>query len=503
MPEKKAFLSSRAISRGPQTLLRGGPSQNPKASSEAEDRKGYPLTMDARTKKLVSADKKYLWHPFTQMRDWLDDPEPLVIEKGRGAELIDTEGRHYLDGVSSLWANVHGHRKTELDQAIKAQLGKVAHSTLLGLANIPATELAEELIKVAPRGLSKVFYSDSGSSAMEIALKMAFQYWQNKGDRFKSKQKFITLSGAYHGDTLGSVSLGGIDLFHQIYQPLLFKTFQIEGPYCYRCPLNKTFPSCKMACLSAMEDTLKKHHRQIAAVVIEPLMQGAAGMISAPKGYLKEVRRLSKKYGVLMIADEVATGFGRTGILFACEQEGVSPDLMALAKGITGGYLPLAATLATEEVYKGFLFPYKAMKTFFHGHTYTGNPLACAAALANLKIFKKERTLQKLKPKIEFLRKELGTFKDLPHVGNVRQQGFMVGIELVKDKKTKKPYPAEAKVGIRVCRLARDQGVILRPLGNVIVLMPALSLSLNQLGRLLSATKLSIQEITSNEKSLP
>lgn len=442
------------------------------------------MRLTSRTKKLISEDKKYLWHPFTQMQDWLADPDPLVIEKAEGAELIDSQGRRYLDGVSSLWTNVHGHRKAAIDQAIQRQMRKVAHSTLLGLASVPSIELARELIKVAPKGLKKVFYSDSGSSAMEIALKIAFQYWQNKGGKAAKKKKFVTLSGAYHGDTLGSVSLGGIDLFHQIYKPLLFTTFQIEA-----------------ARLKPMEALFKARGQEIAAVVIEPLMQGAAGMIKAPAGYLKEVRRLSKKYDILLIADEVATGFGRTGTLFACEQENVSPDIMALAKGLTGGYLPLAATLTTDEIYKGFLFPYKDMKTFFHGHTYTGNALACAAALANLEIFRKEKVLQKLKPKIKQLTEGLNKIKALPQVGDIRQQGFMVGIELVRNKKSKESYAPEEKVGIRVCRLAREKGVILRPLGNVIVLMPPLSITPLQIRKLLSVTYSSIAGIPKQNRA--
>ena len=446
-------------------------------------------------KRLEAQDKRYIWHPFTQMKDWLDDA-PLIIEKGKGSYLIDIYGKKYLDGVSSLWVTVHGHRKKEIDTAVKKQIDKIAHSTLLGLSNVPAILLAEKLIKIAPKGLSKVFYSDSGSTAVEIALKMAFQYWQQKGTEYKNKTKFISLYNAYHGDTIGSVSVGGIDLFHQIYKPLLFDTYKIESPYCYRCSLNKTYPDCHLECADYAESVIKKLADNTAALIIEPIVQGAAGMLVAPHGYLKKIRDICTKYNILMITDEVATGFGRTGKMFAREHEGVSPDIMAVAKGITGGYLPLAATLATDEIYNAFYGEYKDLKTFFHGHTYTGNPLACAAAIANIDLFKKERTLHKLQPKIKYLTKRLKELKDLNHVGDIRQKGFMVGIELVKDKGTKEPYLLEEKIGIKVIKEARKHGLIIRPLGNVIVLLPPLNIKMEELKRLLEIVYICIREVT-------
>lgn len=439
-------------------------------------------------------DLKYIWHPFTQMRDWLQD-EPLVIKEARGSYLKATDGRWYLDGVSSLWVNLHGHRKKEIDTAIKRQLGKVAHSTFLGLSNQPAALLAEELIRIAPRGLKKVFYSDNGSSAVEIALKMAYQYCQQSGSR---KTKFVHLENSYHGDTVGSVSVGGIDLFHKLYKNLLFQAYSAPSPYCYRCPKGKKYPGCAFACLADLKKVLRQQHNQICAVVIEPLVQAAAGMLVWPDGIYKEISRLCKKYRVLLIADEVAVGFGRTGKMFASENEAVSPDILCLAKGITGGYLPLAATLAAQKIFDAFLGGYKEQKTFFHGHTYTGNPLAAAAALANLKIFKKEKTLTKLKPKIKFLQSGLKKFNALKHVGDIRQKGFMVGIELVKDKNTKATYPWEEKIGIKVCQKIRERGVILRPLGNVIVLMPPLAIKREELKRLLAATYQAIKKVTEN-----
>ncbi len=444
------------------------------------------------TKALESLDKKHLWHPFTQMKDWAKE-EPLIIEKGEGNYLIDTEGKRYLDGVSSLWVNVHGHCKKEINDAIKKQLNKLEHSTLLGLSNVPAIKLSKKLVEVAPKGLNKVFYSDSGSTAVEVALKIAYQYWQNIGEN--KKTQIVHLANSYHGDTLGSVSVGGIDLFHKVYRGLIFKTIKVDFPDCYRAPKGKKYPAYAFECVRNIERLFSKDSKKIAAFIVEPIVQGAAGMIVWPKGILKEIERICRKNNVLLIADEVATGFGRTGKMFTCEHENVRPDIMCLAKGLTGGYLPLAATLTTDEIYNGFLFDYKEQKTFFHGHTYTGNPLACTAALANIEVFEKEKTLNHMQPKIKYLEKRLKEFLPLKHVGDVRNKGFMVGIELVKDKKTKEPFPWEAKVGVKVCREARLYGVILRPLGNVIVLMPPLNISIKEINCLISAVLRVVREL--------
>ena len=452
-----------------------------------------PMGIKTLKKRIEKLDREHLWHPFTQMKEWAEEP-PLIITGGRGVFLKDIYGRWYIDGVSSLWVNVHGHGKKEIDDAIKEQVDRISHSTLLGLTHPLAAELAGMIVKIAPKGLTKVFYSDSGSTAVEIGLKMAFQYWQHKGN--KEKTKFISLTNAYHGDTIGAVSVGGIELFHELFSPLLFESFKAPSPYCYRCELKKKYPSCKLACLKKMEDVLKKHHKEIAGLVIEPLVQGAAGMIVFPDGYLKGARRLCDKYNILMIADEVATGIGRTGKMFACGHEGVSPDILCLAKGITGGYLPLAATVTAEKIYKVFLGNYRDLKSFFHGHTYTGNQLACAAAVANLSLFKKEGTLSKMRPGIKILERELAKISKHPHVGDVRQKGFMAGIELVRDKGTKEPYPLEEKVGIRVCAEARKNGVIIRPLGNVIVLMPPLVISGHELKSLTRVTGEAIETVT-------
>lgn len=447
-----------------------------------------------RSAELAAKDKRYVWHPFTQMRDWVAG-DPLVIEAAEGNYLVDTDGRRYLDGVSSLWVTLHGHRRPEIDRAIREQLDRVAHSTLLGLANAPSIELAERLIQVAPPGLGKVFYSDNGSTAVEIALKIAFQYWSHRGR--PEKKRFLSLSEAYHGDTIGSVSVGGIDLFHQIFRPLLFGAIHVPTPYWYRHPETSDPERCRDLCLEALERTLTEHAHEIAAFVIEPLVQGAAGMITQPRGYLRHAAELCRTHDVLLIADEVATGFGRTGSLFACTQEGVTPDLLCLAKGITGGYLPLAATLATDQVYEAFLGTYADRRTFFHGHTYTGNPLACAAAIASLDIFERDRVLEHLAPKIETLSSLLAAeVGPLEHVGQIRQRGFMVGIELVRDRARKDPYPFEAAIGARVCAAARRHGVLLRPLGPVIVLMPPLSTTTADLDDLVGATRAAIVEET-------
>src|SRR4051812_4875808 len=410
--------------------------------------------------KLRRLDKQYVWHPFTHMKQWLDD-EPLVITAAEGMCLIDSDGNRYLDGVSSLWCNVHGHRVPEIDNAIRAQLDKVAHSTMLGLSNKPAILLAERLIQIAPPGLAKVFYSDAGATATEIAFKLAAQYWFNLGK--PEKCEFVGFTEAYHGDTVGAMSIGRTTAFHKPYFPLLFKVH---------------FAATKLESLGSI---LREHAPRIAAVCIEPIVQGAAGMLIQPPDFLRGVRELCTKYDVLMIADEVAVGFGRTGKMFACEHENVSPDLMCLAKGITGGYLPLAATLATQKIFDAFLGEPSDGRTFFHGHTYTGNPLACAAALASLDLFEKNDLVAQVAEKSKHLADLLAPLRELKQVGDIRQKGFMVGIDLVAEKSTKKPFDPKLRTGAAVCQRLRSHGVLLRPLGDVIVLMPPLTMEIEDL----------------------
>lgn len=447
----------------------------------------------ARIKNLEEDARRYIWHPFTQMAEW-EKETPLIIERGKGVYLFDVYGKRYLDGVSSIWVNLHGHRNSALDRSLKNQINKIAHSTLLGLTHRPAIRLAKKLVALAPPGLVKVFFSDNGSTAMEVALKIAFQYWRHRGKT--GKTKFLSLINAYHGDTVGSVSLGGIELFHGLYSPLLFPTYKVGAPYCYRCFLNKTYPECRLACADEVEKVLSRHHNEIAAVVVEPMIQGAAGMVTWPPGYLKKTRELCTRHHVLLIADEVFTGFGRTGMMFACEHEEVTPDLMAVAKGLTGGYLPLAATLVTQEIYDAFLGEYREFKTFFHGHSYTGNQLGCAAALANLEVFEKEHVLSRLRSKIDALAEELKRLRGHPHVGETRQIGLIAAVELVKNRTTKESYPLEERRGLRVAREALKRGMIIRPLGNVVPLLPPLSVTIPQLKKMTSILKESIQAAT-------
>jgi len=415
------------------------------------------------TADLIAADRRHLWHPFTQQQDWESEEPPIVIDHAEGTTLYDTYGNAYIDGVSSLWCNVHGHRQPAIDEAVRAQLDRVAHSTMLGLSHAPGIELAERLLAVAPPGLSRVFYSDSGSTAVEIALKMAFQWWAQRGET--ERTGFICLENAYHGDTVGAVSVGGIDLFHSLYRPLLFDAWQARA-----------------GDAGHLEELLEEHGDRVAAVILEPLVQGAAGMLMQPEGYLRRVRELCDAHGVLLICDEVATGLGRTGAMFACDHEQVTPDLMCVGKGLTGGYLPLAATLATERIYEGFLGEYEDFRTFFHGHTYTGNPLACAAGIATLELFDHKRTLARLQPKIDLLTRLLEQrIGPLPAVAEIRQRGFMVGIELT-------PSPHGTPVGHQVTLAARAGGAIIRPLGNVVVLMPPLAISTGELRRLVMIT---------------
>lgn len=444
---------------------------------------------------LERLDKQFVWHPFTQMKDWLAE-DPLIIAAGQGSYLEDVRGVRYLDGVSSLWVTVHGHRREEIDRAVVEQLSRIAHSTFLGLSNVPAIKLAQKLVEITPGSLTKVFYSDNGSTAVEISLKMAFQFWRQCERRRPSKTRFLSFFNGYHGDTVGSVSVGGIDLFHKMYRPLLFKSIRVHAPYCYRCHLGKEYPGCQMSCLGEAEEAMGLCSEKIAAVIIEPLIQAAAGMITFPPGYTRRIKEMAAKHEILFIADEVATGFGRTGALFACDREGIEPDFMTLAKGITGGYLPLAATLTTQKIFDAFFQDYRAQRTFFHGHTYTGNPLAGAAALANLEVFEREDTMEKLQEKIAFLGDRLKSFWELKHVGDIRQLGFMVGVEIVRDRDGKKPYPFGTKTGIKVIREARKRGLVIRPLGDVIVLMPPLSMSLEELDRLLEITYESIKVVT-------
>ena len=439
-------------------------------------------------------DREYIWHPFTPMRFWPQEDAP-VIERGEGSYLIDTRGKRYLDGVSSLWVTVHGHNHPRITAAIKQQAERLAHSTMLGLANVPASDLARRLVQIAPPGLEKVFFSDNGSTAVEVAIKMAYQYRKlSRNSAERRRTGFISFRNAYHGDTLGSVSVGGIELFHGVFRDLLFPVEFAEYPYYYRHGLPRTRSEYSEHCLSSLEQLMERTAQRTGALIIEPLVQGAGGMITAEPGFLSGVRTLCDRYGLLLIADEVATGFGRTGKMFACEHEGVSPDFLCLSKALTGGYLPMAATLTTGKVYQRFLGSERKPGVFYHGHSYTGNPLAAAAALANLDVFAEERVIEAIQPGIHLFRKALQEkVVPLEAVGEVRQCGFMVGIELAADRNTAKLFDPALQMGRRVILQARKRGVIIRPLGDVVVLMPHLSFSDEELLKLVEVAAESIK----------
>jgi len=440
---------------------------------------------------VVRWDRAHLWHPFTQMQDWLA-AEPLVIAAADGNYLIDAAGRRYLDGVSSLWCNVHGHRRPEIDAAIRAQLERVAHTTLLGLASPPSAELAARLAAIAPPGLTRVFYSDAGATAVEIALKLALQYWRLRGEE---RSRFVALIDGYHGDTLGAMSVGFSEPFHRFYTPLVPVT-RVPAPYVVQRTRGVAPDAALAAALAELEAALARDRGAIAAVVVEPLMQGAAGMWPQPVEYLPAVRELTRRYDTLLVCDEVATGFGRTGRLFACDHAAIAPDLLTLGKGLSGGYLPLAATLATEEIFRAFLGPYEDYTAFFHGHTFTGNALACAAALASLDLFT-PALLASLPEKAAALARELDArVRPLAHVVEIRQCGSMIGIELMRDPRRGEPYAPRERVGHRTILAARRRGVVLRPLGDTLVLMPPLSIRADEIETLVMVAAESIAEVT-------
>lgn len=473
---------------------------------------------------LAQLDHAYVWHPFTQMRDWLKR-EPIVIVSARDATLRDVHDREYLDANSSIWTNLHGHNQPKINTAIRRQLEKIAHSSALGFANEPASLLAKKLVAVAnptsvnaKHRLEKVFFGDNGSTAMEVALKLAYECARRTRGT-KTRPKFLSLEGAYHGDTVGAVSLGHIDLFHKVYGGLLFKTDKVMSPYCYRCPFNRAAPEradarayrqCNWECVGLVEKKFAAQNRNknpYAAFIFEPLMQGAAGMIPQPRGWLRQVTEIARKHGSLLIADEVMTGFGRVNStfdphcsnLFACHRENVQPDFLALAKGLTGGYLPMAATLTTQKIFGAFLGEYHEFKTFFHGHSFTGNQLGARAALASLEILQGEKSIHARRQLGEVLRNELKSLWSLPNVGDVRQEGLVAGIELVRDWRTRAPFDLRERAGIRVCEAMASQGVLTRPVGNVIVLMPPYCTTPIQVRTIVRALYDAIEETLGNQ----
>jgi adenosylmethionine-8-amino-7-oxononanoate aminotransferase len=445
---------------------------------------------DSSIDQLKQWDCAHVWHAFTQMATY----EPLVIDSAIGCVLTDIQGNTYIDAVSSLWCNVHGHQHPVINAAIRKQLDQVAHVTSLGMSNPTTIQLAKRLVDITPEKLNHLFFSGDGSSSVEVAMKMAFQYWQQKSDPQPNKTKYIALGNAYHGDTLGSVSVGGVQRFHEMFKPLLFDVLRIDSPDTYRLPADVALPQdAAQYYLNQLESLLQQHHSTIAAMIIEPVVQGAAGMIMQPSGYLAGVRQLTQKHDVLLIADEVAVGFGRTGAMFACDHENIQPDLMCLAKGLTGGYITMAATLATTEIWNAFLGD--PARTFYHGHTYGGNPLAAAAAIANLDIFESEQTMVNVHERSAQLDNLLKPLANHPHVGDIRQRGLIVAIELVADKDNKTHFKNLGATGTAVCKAALEQGVWLRPLRDTIVIMPPLSISETEVTKIVAAVERAIHQV--------
>ncbi len=438
------------------------------------------------------------WYPFTQMQE-LKRSDLIYVRRGEGHYLIDETGKRYFDAISSMWVNLFGHSRTEITDAIVRQLEALPHTSTFGQTHAPALELARKLTEITPDGLNHVFFSDDGSTAVESALKMAFQYWQQCKDARPGRTKFVALEHAYHGDTLGAVSVGDIEHFHKLYRPLLFDVLRTPSPYCYRCSLGRTPRDCSLACADALDELLTRRAPEVAALIIEPCVQAAAGMIVHPTGFLRRVRDICDRHDVFLIADEVAVGFGRTGHMFACESESVTPDIMCLGKGLTGGYLPMAATVVTERVYRGFLAPYEQRKALFHGHSYTGNPLGCAAALATLDIFERREVLKRMQAPIAHLAERISRLRELEHVGEVRQCGFIVGIELVRDRSTRESFNRTERKGMCVAEAAREMGIILRPLEDVIYYFLPLTTTEEEIDRLVDVTVRAIRSATESE----
>ncbi len=450
--------------------------------------------MKATTKaEILRRDRRHVWHPCTQEKDHENLP-PIPIARAEGVYLYDLDGRRYIDGVSSWWVNLFGHNHPRLNAALQHQAGRVAHHIFAGFTHEPAVDLAEGLCHLAPEGLNKVFFTDNGSAAVEAALKMSFQYWLQTGH--PDKTRFVSIREAYHGETVGALSVGGCDLYRDIYRPMLMEGFQVSGPDCFRCPFGQHRESCQAECFTAMEQVVAEHHRQIAGVIIEPLIQGAAGMRIYPPIYLQKLRQLCDRYRVHYIADEIAVGFGRTGRMFANEHAGTAPDLMCLSKGITGGYLPLAVVLAGDEIYQAFYDDYASLKAFFHSHSYSGNPLACAVAVEVLKIFAEEDILAALPPRMALMERWKERFESLPHVGEFRHLGMVAAVELVQERQGNIPFPWQERRGYQVYQQALARGALLRPLGNVIYFMPPLTIPEEALEELLTTAYACISQVT-------
>lgn len=452
--------------------------------------------MNATISNLQKRDLNHVWHPCSQMKDYEDFP-PIVIKRGKGIYLYDENEKQYIDAVSSWWVNLFGHSNERISTALANQAFQLEHVLFANFTHEPAIFLSEKLTNLAPNGLTKVFFADNGSSAIEVALKMSFQYHMQKNN--PNKKRFLALTDAYHGETLGALSVGGVDLYNEVFQPLLLDTVRAQGPDCFRCPFNESPNHCNTPCLSFVEEKLKQHHEELSAIIIEPLIQAAAGMKMYPPSYLKGLKELCLQYDVHLIADEVAVGFGRTGTMFACEQAEITPDFMCLSKGLTGGYLPLSVVLTTEDVYEAFYDDYATMKAFLHSHSYTGNPLACRVALEVLQIFEDDHYIEQIQEKSAYMQ-ELASqvFQHQPYVGEYRQTGMVGAIELVKDKETKEPFLSEERIGYKIYQIALEKGLLLRPLGNILYFMPPYVMTKGEIKTMIDTTNEAIQQFFKN-----
>ena len=442
---------------------------------------------------LQKKDLQYIWHPCSQMKDYQDFP-PIIVNKGEGPYLYDTEGNRYIDIISSWWCNLLGHCNPKINAAVKKQLDKIEHVIFANFSHETAIELCEKLSKIIPQGLSKFNFSDNGSAAIECALKMSFQYHYQTGKT--AKRHFMALTSAYHGETTGALSVGGVDLYSQIYKPLLFDIIRIEAPDCYRCSYGQERSSCDTQCFAAAEETFALYARKTTALIIEPLLQGAAGMRIYPAKYLQKLSQMCKHYDINLIADEIATGFGRTGKMFACEHAGITPDIMCISKGLTGGYLPMAITITTQEIYDAFYDDYQKGVAFMHSHTYSGNPLACSAALAVLDILEKENILKRSEKTAAYLHDQMTkAFTNHPNIGELRQIGLINALEIVKNKKDKQPFDSAARTGYQIYKAALKKGLLLRPLGDVIYFNPPLNITKEVLDCAVEACLASVLEV--------
>jgi adenosylmethionine-8-amino-7-oxononanoate aminotransferase len=442
---------------------------------------------------LAARDLRVVWHPCTQMKDHESLPM-IAIRSGAGAWLEDFDGKRYLDAVSSWWVNLFGHANPRINAALQNQMAKLEHVIFAGFTHEPAVRLSEQLVALAPAGLTRCFFADNGSAAVEVAIKMSFHYWRNRGR--PQKTRFVTLANSYHGETLGALAVGNVELYKSLYKPLLMDVFTVPSPDCYHRESGESWEAYSLRQFEHMEHLLAKHAAEVAAVIVEPLVQCAGGMRMYHPVYLKRLREACTRHGVLLIADEIAVGFGRTGTVFACEQAGITPDFLCLSKGLTGGYLPLSVVMTTEDTYAAFYDEYTNLTAFLHSHSYTGNPLACAAALATLEIFATDRVIERNRPKAAYLARRAFELEHHPHVTEVRQCGMIVAVEFAKDRQSREPYPWQERRGQRIYLSSLQQGVLLRPIGNVVYFMPPYVVDESEIDLMVQAAAEGIEKAT-------